>query len=293
MLCEGEGGRLSHTYYTQTQCLLVTLSLEYGHSNSPSIYSPIHTKQYVGITAIEDRLQDQVPETIANLIEGGVVVSMITGDKEETAVNIATSCNLIQQGMELVVVTKCGNREQLLSAFRQGEDRLADLFRRAVDKTLSKANACFVVDGPSLAFLDGDEDELGLLSLMSRCRSVVVCRSSPSQKAQIVTIVKRNLKPEPVTLGIGDGANDVSMIQAADVGVGIIGKEGRQAANNADFAIGQFKFLGPLMLVHGRANYRRQANVFLYCTHKNMVSSSRLRGSCMTIPPSPPIPHLS
>lgn len=225
---------------------------------------------YVGITAIEDRLQDQVPETIANLIEGGVVVSMITGDKEETAVNIATSCNLIQQGMELVVVTKCGNREQLLSAFRQGEDRLADLFRRAVDKTLSKANACFVVDGPSLAFLDGDEDELGLLSLMSRCRSVVVCRSSPSQKAQIVTIVKRNLKPEPVTLGIGDGANDVSMIQAADVGVGIIGKEGRQAANNADFAIGQFKFLGPLMLVHGRANYRRQANVFLYCTHKNM-----------------------
>lgn len=91
------------------------------------------------------------------------------------------------------------------------------------------------------------------------------------QKQQLVALVKIDSNPTATTLSIGDGANDVSMIREANVGIGIIGKEGRQAANNADFAIGQFKFLKPLLLVHGRWNYIRQSRVFLYSMHKNMV----------------------
>ena len=93
------------------------------------------------------------------------------------------------------------------------------------------------------------------------------------QKQSLVGLVKKDSVPKTTTLAIGDGANDVSMIREADVGVGIIGKEGRQAANNADFAIGQFKFLKRLLLAHGRANYIRQSNVFLYSMHKNMTSA--------------------
>ena len=109
-----------------------------------------------------------------------------------------------------------------------------------------------------------------LLSLTAR-RSVVACRLIPVQKQQLVALVKNDSVPKTTTLAIGDGANDVSMIREADVGVGIIGKEGRQAANNADFAIGQFKFLRRLMLIHGRWNYIRQSKAFLYCMHKNLV----------------------
>ena len=91
------------------------------------------------------------------------------------------------------------------------------------------------------------------------------------QKQSLVGLVKKDSVPKTTTLAIGDGAHDVSMIREADVGVGIIGKEGRQAANNADFAIGQFKFLRRLLLVHGRWNYIRQSKAFLYCMHKNLV----------------------
>lgn len=110
-----------------------------------------------------------------------------------------------------------------------------------------------------------------LLKVGQSCRSVIACRLTPRQKQLLVKIVKRLTVPRATCLAIGDGANDVSMIREADVGVGIFGKEGKQAANNADFAIGQFKFLKRLLLVHGRWNYIRQSRTFLYSAHKNMV----------------------
>jgi len=130
-----------------------------------------------------------------------------------------------------------------------------------------------IMDGPSFKYFDDESDDQRamFLKIGQSVRSVIACRLTPKQKEQVVHIVKTDTVPKAITLSIGDGANDVSMIREADVGVGIFGKEGRQAANNADFAIGQFKFLRRLLLVHGRWNYVRQSRVFLYSLHKNMV----------------------
>ncbi|CAM9918341.1 unnamed protein product, partial [Choristocarpus tenellus] len=119
-----------------------------------------------------------------------------------------------------------------------------------------------VVDGPSLGHVLGNPDtEQMFLTIGGMCKSVIACRVSPAQKRLLVRLVKRGVQPTPITLAIGDGANDVGMIQEAQLGVGISGKEGRQAVNNADFAIAQFRFLKRLMLVHGHWNYRRLCKV--------------------------------
>jgi phospholipid-transporting ATPase len=99
---------------------------------------------------------------------------------------------------------------------------------------------------------------------------VLACRVSPKQKADIVNLIKKRY-PKKITLAIGDGANDVNMILQAHVGVGLLGKEGQQAARSADFAIGQFKFLKPLMFIHGREAYRRNSFLVLYTFYKNIL----------------------
>ena len=124
------------------------------------------------------------------------------------------------------------------------------------------ANIGIIVTGPSLTHILGHEDaQHALLTVARCCKAVVACRVSPQQKALIVKMVRTGVTPAPMTLAIGDGANDVGMIQRAEVGVGISGKEGLQAANAADFSIAQFRFLRRLMLVHGRWDYRRMTKV--------------------------------
>lgn len=99
---------------------------------------------------------------------------------------------------------------------------------------------------------------------------VLACRVSPKQKSDIVMMI-RNRFPTKITLAIGDGANDVSMILKAHVGVGILGREGQQAARSSDFAIGQFKFLKNLLFVHGREAYRKNSYLVLYSFYKNFL----------------------
>ena len=232
--------------------------------------------ELLGITAIEDKLQDEVPEVIADLARAGIRLWMLTGDKEETAVNIGYSCNLLVNGMKLHSLTKIGSpllyAEHLRSIYNDVTARYVagKGYQHPDGKHTEMA---LVLDGPSFAFFNMDdvEQRMQLLEVGKSCRAVLACRLTPIQKQQLVSLVKTDSQPRAICLSIGDGANDVSMIREADVGVGIFGKEGRQAANNADFAIGQFKFLRRLLLVHGRWNYIRQSKVFLYCMHKNMV----------------------
>lgn len=222
--------------------------------------------QLLGITAIEDKLQDEVPETLAELARAGITLWMLTGDKEETAINIGRSCNLILHDSAMSYMTKISNEKAFRTMLKQAHNDVVKNRGKTVSGT-----SCLVLDGQSFKYYDeNDKDQRSrLMRIGQACRAVIACRLTPTQKQQLVRLVKKEIGS--VTLAIGDGANDVPMIQEADVGIGIIGKEGKQAANNADFAIGQFRFLRRLVLVHGRWNYIRQSKVFLYCMHKNMV----------------------
>ena len=108
------------------------------------------------------------------------------------------------------------------------------------------------------------------VKLTDSCSTVLCCRVSPKQKALIVKLVK-DYKPKIITLAIGDGANDVNMINAANIGIGISGLEGQQASRASDFSICQFKHLKHLMFVHGRECYRRNSLLVIYMFYKNII----------------------
>lgn len=251
-------------------------SLESRAEKLAAVAAELETNMdFLGITAIEDRLQDEVPEVIADLAKAGIVVWMLTGDKEETAVNIGRSCNLLLQDTRTFFLTKVESDEAFTSRLESIHNTItngyvADTGYVEDGKAMEVA---LVLDGPS--FKSFNEENLThrkqILAIGQLCRSVIACRLTPIQKQQLVALVKKDTVPAATCLSIGDGANDVSMIREANVGVGIFGKEGRQAANNSDVAIGQFKYLRRLLLVHGRWNYIRQSRVFLYSMHKNMV----------------------
>ena len=134
-----------------------------------------------------------------------------------------------------------------------------------------------VIEGAALKHLLGDPllEEI-LFAVASSCEAVIACRVSPQQKALLVNLVRHNVTPEPITLAIGDGANDVGMIQEAHVGIGISGKEGKQAVNASDFAISQFRFLETLVLIHGRWDFFRLSTVILFSFYKNAVMAGVL-----------------
>jgi len=120
----------------------------------------------------------------------------------------------------------------------------------------------------NLIFEDRDlEDRFFHICLVSK--SVVCCRVSPKQKADIVALFKN--RGNWITLSIGDGANDVSMILEANIGVGVMGKEGTQAVRAADYSISQFMYLQRLLLIHGRWGYRRVAKMICYYFYKNII----------------------
>jgi phospholipid-transporting ATPase len=127
-----------------------------------------------------------------------------------------------------------------------------------------------VIDGKCLNFALDKTVSKTFLHLAIMCKSVICCRVTPLQKALVVKLVRDNVS-QCITLAIGDGANDVTMIQAANVGIGISGQEGLQAARSSDFAIGQFRFLSKLLLVHGLWAYHRISRVIVFSFYKNIT----------------------
>lgn len=239
----------------------------------------------LGGTAIEDRLQDAVPDTIELLGNAGIKLWVLTGDKVETAINIGFSCNLLNNDMDLIRLevredeAQDATPEEYIRMAEADMNRALEKFGiTGSDEELKKARRdheppapthALVIDGFTLRWVLSDELKQRFLLLCKRCKSVLCCRVSPAQKAAVVSMVKNGL--DVMTLSIGDGANDVAMIQEADVGVGIAGEEGRQAVMSSDYAIAQFRFLQRLVLVHGRWSYRRLAETISNFFYKNMV----------------------
>ncbi|KAF8178511.1 calcium transporting ATPase [Mycena galopus ATCC 62051] len=217
----------------------------------------------LGATAIEDKLQDGVPDTIHTLQMAGIKVWVLTGDRQETAINIGMSARLISESMNLVIV----NEETAHETQQFLAKRLSAI--KSQRSTGELEDLALVIDGKSLTFALEKEISTIFLELAIMCKAVICCRVSPLQKALVVKLVKKNQKA--ILLAIGDGANDVSMIQAAHVGVGISGVEGLQAARSADVAISQFRFLKKLLLVHGAWSYRRLSKLILYSFYKNIT----------------------
>jgi phospholipid-translocating ATPase len=213
-----------------------------------------------GATAIEDKLQYGVPESMDKLRRANIKIWMLTGDKRETAINIGHSCRLIKDYSTVIVLDKeLGEVEQTIAA------------ATLTLQTDQIAHSIIVVDGHTLSWIDEAEHTQHLFfDLAILADSLICCRAQPSQKAQLVRAMRKRVK-KSITLAVGDGANDIAMIQEAHVGIGITGKEGLQAARTSDYSIAQFRFLNKLLLVHGRWNYIRTCKYILGTLWKELV----------------------
>uniref|UniRef100_A0A8C4M8G8 Phospholipid-transporting ATPase n=1 Tax=Equus asinus asinus TaxID=83772 RepID=A0A8C4M8G8_EQUAS len=215
----------------------------------------------LGATAIEDKLQDGVLETIITLNKAKIKMWTLTGDKQETAVNIAYACNIFEDEMDEIFIVEGKDDETIWQELRYR-------WESCHSPVLWGNLKCGCVLVMQAYALEGNL-ELELLRTACMCKAVICCRMTPLQKAQVVELVKRYKKV--VTLAIGDGANDVSMIKAAHIGIGISGQEGMQAMLNSDYAFCQFHYLRRLLLVHGRWSYNRMCKFLSYFFYKNFV----------------------
>ncbi|KRT86590.1 hydrolase, partial [Oryctes borbonicus] len=295
------------------------LSLEDRDEKLDKIYEEIERDMVLlGVTAIEDKLQDGVPVTISNLILAGMKVWVLTGDKQETAINVGYSCQLLTDEMLDVFIVDASTYDEVnqqLLKFRESIKIVNTYHPRSpptnatngtvdnqesstgtstpprphapavsvvtfsteleyhggtADK-IEESNAGFaiVINGHSLVHCLHPQMEGLFLEVVTQCRSVICCRVTPLQKALVVELIKKH--KHAVTLAIGDGANDVSMIKAAHIGVGISGQEGMQAVLASDYSIAQFRFLERLLLVHGRWSYYRMCSFLRYFFNKNFA----------------------
>ncbi|CAD7087028.1 unnamed protein product [Hermetia illucens] len=307
-----------------------------------AIYEEIECNmQLVGVTAIEDKLQDGVPQTIASLQTAGIKIWVLTGDKQETAINIGYSCQLLTDDLADVFVVDGSTFEEVEKQLRKfkesikiintfhpiskdhntttsnganlgsstpvqtgrnhpappaisvvtfrwdsikqnkGEPDSAEcnqLFEGSEKNSKDNSHSndlednsgfAIVINGHSLVYCLTPELENRFLDIASQCKAVICCRVTPLQKALVVELIKR--AKSAVTLAIGDGANDVSMIKAAHIGVGISGQEGMQAVLASDYSIAQFRYLERLLLVHGRWSYYRMCKFLRYFFYKNFA----------------------
>ncbi|KAL5219496.1 hypothetical protein ABZP36_020180 [Zizania latifolia] len=219
----------------------------------------------LGASGIEDKLQDGVPEAIEKLRQAGIKVWVLTGDKQETAISIGYSCKLLTNEMTQIVINS--NSRDLCEKSLDDAISMVNKLQSLSTDSQARVPLALIIDGNSLVYIFDSYLEDKLFEVAIACDVVLCCRVAPLQKAGIVDLIKK--RTSDMTLAIGDGANDVSMIQMADVGIGISGQEGRQAVMASDFAMGQFRFLVPLLLVHGHWNYQRMGYMILYNFYRN------------------------
>ncbi|KAJ1916986.1 putative aminophospholipid-translocase [Mycoemilia scoparia] len=214
-----------------------------------------HDLELLGVTGVEDRLQEGVRTTLELLRNAGLKIWMLTGDKVETATCVAVSSKLVSRDQHIHTVAKLQGAHEVNNEI--------ELLRRQLD-------CCLVIDGGSLQLcLDHFRQEF--IEVATKLSAVVCCRCSPTQKAEITQLIREYTKKR--TVAMGDGGNDVSMIQAANVGVGLVGKEGKQASLAADFSITQFHHVSRLLLWHGRNSYKRSAKLSQFVIHRGLIIS--------------------
>ncbi|KAM6301570.1 phospholipid-transporting ATPase IC [Podargus strigoides] len=245
----------------------------------------------LGATAIEDKLQDGVPETISRLSKADIKIWVLTGDKKETAENIGFSCELLTDDTTICYGedirlenqrTRAGSSTQ--SSLRMNEPFFQGSRDRALIITGSWLNEILLekktkrkklklklpqAEKRQRAEAYKEQQQQNFVDLACECRAVICCRVTPKQKAMVVELVKKYKKA--ITLAIGDGANDVNMIKTAHIGVGISGQEGMQAVMSSDYSFGQFRYLQRLLLVHGRWSYIRMCKFLRYFFYKNFA----------------------
>uniref|UniRef100_F6V838 Phospholipid-transporting ATPase n=1 Tax=Ornithorhynchus anatinus TaxID=9258 RepID=F6V838_ORNAN len=227
--------------------------------------------QLLGATAIEDKLQEGVPDTIHLLKKGNIKVWVLTGDKQETAVNIGYACRLLSDDMEMLDAYWESNNNLSNSQEPLTREKFCQPGPRRHNKMALVVTGDFLVHIPVIPLnhdrLDAFE---AFVDLATQCQAVICCRVTPKQKAMIVQLVKKH--KQAITLAIGDGANDINMIKTADIGVGISGQEGMQAVQSSDYALAQFSYLQRLLLVHGRWSYLRICKFLRYFFYKTFAS---------------------
>uniref|UniRef100_A0A8C7ZBI7 Phospholipid-transporting ATPase n=1 Tax=Oryzias sinensis TaxID=183150 RepID=A0A8C7ZBI7_9TELE len=239
---------LDEEYYDvwMKKFLFVSTVLENREDQLAALHEEIERgMKLLGATAIEDKLQEGVPETISKLNLADIKIWVLTGDKQETAVNIGYSCNMLRDDMTDVFVVSEGTGSNPSRDSTMW--RLHALHAHALEPQL----------------------EIVFLDLACLCKTVICCRVTPMQKAQVVELVRKHKRA--VTLAVGDGANDVSMIKTSHIGVGISGQEGMQAVLASDYSFAQFRYLQRLLLVHGRWSYFRMSNFLSYFFYKNFA----------------------
>ncbi|XP_058150160.1 probable phospholipid-transporting ATPase IM [Dasypus novemcinctus] len=240
----------------------------------------------LGATAVEDELQEGVIETITSLSLANIKIWILTGDKQETAINIGYACNVLTDEMNEVFIIAGNTAVEVREELRKAKETLFGQSRSfpngqlvyekkqqmeldsIVEETITGEYA-LVINGHSLAHALESDAKNDLLELACMCKTVVCCRVTPLQKAQVVELVKKHRNA--VTLAIGDGANDVSMIKSAHIGIGISGQEGLQAVLTSDYSFAQFRYLQRLLLVHGRWSYFRMCKFLCYFFYKNFA----------------------
>ncbi|XP_049311927.1 phospholipid-transporting ATPase IF isoform X1 [Bactrocera dorsalis] len=216
--------------------------------------------ELLGATAVEDALQDDVADTLISLQKAGIKIWVLTGDKVETALNIALSCGHIPPDAIKYFIIDCRSKEDMM------------VHLNALDREIIfgiGAQCALLIDGKSLSIALSETPEM-FRDIAIKCTAVLCCRLSPLQKSEVVALI-RTSSEDYTTAAVGDGANDVSMIQEAHVGLGIMGKEGRQAARCADFSFAKFSMLKRLILVHGHYHTTRLSLLVLYFFYKNIV----------------------